>query len=163
MKSEFEKWFDGEYSNYGVGYKKYYKNETDSYVSDFVDDRYSAFQAGHQHQQSKVDELQRRNQMLNDNIKEQGQKLVYQNKVIETQDEKLIDLRDEKAELKKRVGAATAKWISIISILTTTESNVPDVIYQQLDELHDALCGYELWQALKCGEESKPSDKNKPA
>ena len=46
------------------------------------------------------------NQMLNDNIKEQGQKLVYQNEVIETQAEKLIDLRDEKAELQKRVDAA---------------------------------------------------------
>ena len=56
--------------------------------------------------QSKVDELQRRNQMLNDNIKEQGQKLVYQNEVIETQAEKLLGLRDEKAELQKRVDAA---------------------------------------------------------
>ena len=52
-----------------------------------------------QHQQSKVDDLQRRNRMLNENIKEQGQKLVYQNEVIETQAEKLIDLRDEKAGL----------------------------------------------------------------
>ena len=51
----------------------------------------------------KIDELQRRNQMLNDNIKEQGQKLVYQNEVIETQAEKLLCLRDEKAELQKRV------------------------------------------------------------
>ncbi|MFP0693581.1 hypothetical protein ACLDYA_16060 [Acinetobacter baumannii] len=59
-----------------------------------------------QHQQAKVEELQRRNQMLNDNIKEQGQKLVYQNEVIETQAEKLLGLRDEKAELQKRVGAA---------------------------------------------------------
>ena len=48
-------------------------------------------------------DLQRRNQMLNDNIKEQGQKLVYQNEVIETQAEKLLCLRDEKAELQKRV------------------------------------------------------------
>ena len=53
--------------------------------------------------QSKVDELQRRNQMLNDNIKEQGQKLVYQNEVIETQSEKLLGLRDEKAELQTEV------------------------------------------------------------
>src|SRR5574343_679655 len=43
----------------------------------------------------KVDELQRRNQMLTDSIKEQGQKLVYQNEVIETQAEKLLCLRDE--------------------------------------------------------------------
>ena len=59
-----------------------------------------------QEQQSKIDELQRRNQMLNDNIKEQGQKLVYQNEVIETQAEKLLGLRDEKAGLQKRVDAA---------------------------------------------------------
>ncbi|MCW1878218.1 hypothetical protein ABEV05_05065 [Acinetobacter baumannii] len=59
-----------------------------------------------QEQQAKVEELQRRNQMLNDNIKEQGQKLVYQNEVIETQAEKLLGLRDEKAELQKRVDAA---------------------------------------------------------
>ena len=56
--------------------------------------------------QGEIDELQRRNQMLNDNIKEQGQKLVYQNEVIETQAEKLLGLRDEKAGLQKRVAAA---------------------------------------------------------
>ena len=56
--------------------------------------------------QSKIDELHRRNQMLSNNIKEQGQKLVYQNEVIETQAEKLLGLRDEKAELQKRVDAA---------------------------------------------------------
>ena len=67
-----------------------------------------------QHRQTKVDELQRRNQMLNDNIKEQGQKLVYQNEVIETQAEKLLGLRDEKAELQKRIDAA----LEIISCLT---------------------------------------------
>lgn len=54
------------------------------------------------------EELQRRNQMLNDNIKEQGQKLVYQNEVIETQAEKLLGLRDENAEMQKRVDAALA-------------------------------------------------------
>ena len=67
----------------------------------------------YQHQQSKVDELHRRNQMLNDNIKEQGQKLVYQNEVIETQAKKLLGLRDENAEMQKRVDAAQKlleKW-----------------------------------------------------
>lgn len=59
-----------------------------------------------QHRQTEVDELQRRNQMLNNNIKEQGQKLVYQNEVIETQAEKLLGLRDENAELQKRLDAA---------------------------------------------------------
>ncbi|OTL06813.1 hypothetical protein [Acinetobacter nosocomialis] len=65
-----------------------------------------AFEGGQQSMQAKVEELQRRNQMLNDNIKEQGQKLVYQNEVIETQAEKLLGLRDEKAELQKRVDKA---------------------------------------------------------
>lgn len=65
-----------------------------------------AYEAGQQSQQAKVEGLQRRNQMLNDNIKEQGQKLVYQNEVIETQAEKLLGLRDEKAELQKRVDKA---------------------------------------------------------
>ncbi|WP_290011892.1 hypothetical protein, partial [Acinetobacter pittii] len=71
----------------------------DEYADDFVSGAWWGFQ----HQQAKVEELQRRNQMLNDNIKEQGQKLVYQNEVIETQAEKLLGLRDEKAELQKRV------------------------------------------------------------
>ena len=65
-----------------------------------------AFEGGQQSMQAKVEELQRRNQILNDNIKEQGQKLVYQNEVIETQAEKLLGLRDEKAELQKRMDKA---------------------------------------------------------
>lgn len=76
--------------------------------------------AGEEAQQAKVEELQRRNQILNDNIKEQGQKLVYQNEVIETQAEKLLGLRDEKAELQKRVdqqGLIIAKAMSIASDL----------------------------------------------
>lgn len=72
--------------------------------------------AGEEAQQAKVEELQRRNQMLNDNIKEQGQKLVYQNEVIETQAEKLLGLRDEKAELQKRVDAAELKLKEIANI-----------------------------------------------
>ncbi|WP_252150751.1 hypothetical protein [Acinetobacter baumannii] len=68
-----------------------------------------AFEGGQQSMQAKVEELQHRNQMLNDNIKEQGQKLVYQNEVIEKQAEKLLGLRDEKAELQKQVDAALKK------------------------------------------------------
>ncbi|QHJ79212.1 MAG: hypothetical protein [Caudoviricetes sp.] len=60
--------------------------------------------------QTEVDELQRRNKMLNDNVKEQGQKLVYQNGVIEKQAEKLLGLRDEKAELQKRMEALIQKY-----------------------------------------------------
>ncbi len=70
---------------------------------DSFNEKWAIWQEAWQHQQAKVEELQRRNQMLNDNIKEQGQKLVYQNEVIETQAEKLLGLRDEKAELQKRV------------------------------------------------------------
>ncbi|MCF4281336.1 hypothetical protein [Acinetobacter baumannii] len=77
------------------------------YSPDSLRGKYWAiWQEAWQHQQAKVEELQRRNQMLNDNIKEQGQKLVYQNEVIETQAEKLLGLRDEKAELQKRVDGA---------------------------------------------------------
>lgn len=72
--------------------------------------------AGEQHQQPKVDELQRRNQMLNDNIKEQGQKLVYQNEVIETQAEKLLGLRDENAELQKRVDELQTAFKQLIEM-----------------------------------------------
>lgn len=84
-------------------FEEYYKNSEwfGTYQSDLM--MKEAFWAGQQSMQSKAEELQRRNQMLNDNIKEQGQKLVYQNEVIETQAEKLLGLRDEKAELQKRV------------------------------------------------------------
>ncbi|MFP0401301.1 hypothetical protein [Acinetobacter nosocomialis] len=90
-------------------FEEYYKNSEwfGTYQSDLMMEE--AFEAGQQSQQAKVEELQRRNQMLNDNIKEQGQKLVYQNEVIETQAEKLLGLRDEKAELQKRVDAALKK------------------------------------------------------
>ncbi|WP_000356508.1 hypothetical protein [Acinetobacter baumannii] len=79
---------------------------TDAMDLESFNEKWEAWANCWQHQQAKVEELQRRNQMLNDNIKEQGQKLVYQNEVIETQAEKLLGLRDEKAELQKRVDGA---------------------------------------------------------
>lgn len=88
-------------------FEEYWNEHGDVYAMEIAEDAWD-------YQQSKVDELQRRNQMLNDNIKEQGQKLVYQNEVIETQSEKLLSLRDEKAELQKGVDAA----LEIISCLT---------------------------------------------
>ena len=97
MKSEFEKW---------LGCVWLSDAEWDESKNTYSDSRIHCMWSAWQHQQSKVDELQRRNQMLNDSIKEQGQKLVYQNEVIETQAEKLLCLRDEKAELQKRVDAA---------------------------------------------------------
>lgn len=78
----------------------------DAMCLESFNEKWEAWANAWQHQQAKVEELQRRNQMLNDNIKEQGQKLVYQNEVIETQAEKLLGLRDEKAELQKRVDKA---------------------------------------------------------
>ena len=101
----------------------------------------------YQHQQSKMDELQRRNQMLNDNIKEQGQKLVYQNEVIETQAEKLLGLRDENAEMQKRVDAAQKlleKW------KTTGLNGKSDYAVGGAHARQN--CEDELEQALKGGE-----------
>ena len=95
-----------------------------------------------QHQQSKIDELQRRNQMLNDNIKEQGQKLVYQNEVIETQAEKLLGLRDEKAGLQKRIDDYEKLTTSIRNEfdLWSDDSEFADVIEAQIENL-EALRG----------------------
>lgn len=103
----FIQYFNNEYPNFGgKPILERYKVEFDAFDNEFIDSRYYAFQSAWQHQQAKVEELQRINQMLNDNIKEQGQKLVYQNEVIETQAEKLLGLRDEKAELQKGVDKA---------------------------------------------------------
>ena len=90
--------------------------------------------------QSKVDELQRRNQMLNDNIKEQGQKLVYQNEVIETQAEKLLGLRDEKAELQKRVDAVK-QLIQEYRDPPTEDKTFCHALSIVADELEQALKG----------------------
>ena len=88
--------------------------------------------------QSKVDELQRRNQMLNDNIKEQDQKLVYQNEVIETQAEKLLGLRDEKAELQKRVDKAI---YLLASLKAENDLWGCDQVERQIELLEQALKG----------------------
>ena len=95
--------------------------------------------------QARLDELQRRNQMLNDNIKEQGQKLVYQNEVIETQAEKLLDLGDEKAELQKRVDS-TLKVVQSMRN-EVKHGHMSDEEVQMLSSFAD-----ELEQALKGGE-----------
>ena len=112
MRSEFESREAFERIFGGEGEIDLSKDETGEYSFQPSRFAYSFFLVAWQYRQTEVDELQRRNQMLNDNIKEQGQKLVYQNKVIETQAEKLLGLRDEKAELQKRVDAAL-KMISI--------------------------------------------------
>lgn len=103
----------------------------DEYADDFVSGAWWGFQ----HQQAKVEELQRRNQMLNDNIKEQGQKLVYQNEVIETQAEKLLGLRDEKAELQKRVDKAIRLLVE--AELYQSEPNIDLAVKALKGEGHD--------------------------
>lgn len=87
--------------------------------------------------QAKVEELQRRNQMLNDNIKEQGQKLVYQNEVIETQAEKLLGLRDEKAELQKRVDSlekAEFKLAQVKAILQNNPKLLESILVKKIEQ-----------------------------
>lgn len=96
------------------------------------------FKKGWESRQTEVDELQRRNQILNDNIKEQGQKLVYQNEVIETQAEKLLGLRDEKAELQKRVDAAI---YLLPSIKAENDLWGCDQVERQIELLEQALKG----------------------
>lgn len=94
-----------------------------------------------QHQQTKVDELQHRNKMLIDSIKEQGQKLVYQNEVIETQSEKLLGLRDEKAELQKRVDDLTKVMEELLEEMKYPTATFEEVICSGVRELEQALKG----------------------
>ena len=97
--SDFEEYIKNKYPEDYAVLSIMYSNQA---MEELYPDQFEAWQE----QQAKVDELQRRNKMLSNNIKEQGQKLVYQNEVIETQAEKLLGLRDEKAELQKRLDAA---------------------------------------------------------
>lgn len=69
MKS-FDEWFNKEYSNYGDSYKELYDENSDSYKSEFVDDRYGAFQAGQQSKQAEVDELRKRIDVLTGKVNE---------------------------------------------------------------------------------------------
>ena len=99
--SDFEEYIKNKYPEDYAVLSTMYSNQA---MEELYPDQFEVWQE----QQSKIDELQRRNQMLNDSIKEQGQKLVYQNEVIETQAEKLLGLRDEKAELQERINEAVA-------------------------------------------------------
>lgn len=78
------------------------------------------FEAGQQSRQAEVDQLQSQ-------INEMAEVGLSQESAIREKD--------------KRIERATAKWISIVTILTTTDTGVPDAIFKQLDQLHDALCG----------------------
>ena len=132
MRSEFEEWAT-ENDKYGI------HRHTDK-CSEYSEWDTQAAWESWQHQQSKVDELQRRNQMLNDNIKEQGQKLVYQNEVIETQSEKLLGLRDENAELQKRVDSVN-QLIQEYRDPPTEDKTFCHALSIVADELEQALKG----------------------
>ena len=126
MRSEFERLFTAQ--------RSYRSSDKEAFIR--------GCEAAYKHQQSKVDEIQRRNQMLNDNIKEQGQKLVYQSEVIETQAEKLLGLRDEKAELQKRVDAVQKlirEWKEWVK--NNQSHNVCVYIEESITELEQAIKG----------------------
>ncbi len=95
----------------------------------------AAYEAGQQSMQAKVEELQTQ--------------LSLQRQRVKAFEEELASSRNYGDELQKRVDAATRKWIAVTSIATTCPNQLPDEFFQKLDELHDALCGYELEQALK--------------
>ncbi|MDI3379276.1 hypothetical protein [Acinetobacter sp. V89_7] len=116
-----------------------------------------------QEQQKQIDELNQNNEKLRldhaaykkgvkNIIQEKLKQIEGRNFTIAAMERSFVLANAKVDELQARIQAATAKWISIASILAITESNVPDVIYKQLDELHDALCGFEPEQALKGGE-----------
>lgn len=107
---------------------------------------------GYRIRQTEVDELQRRNQMLNDNIKEQGQKLVYQNEVIKTQAEKLLGLRDEKAELQKRVDDLTQVMEELLEEMKYPTATFEEVICSGVRELEQALKGEQYEEHRKKAE-----------
>jgi len=133
MKSEFEKWYRDKHQ---ITKPLYFFEDTQRYEDGFTQDAWEVWQ----HRQTEVDELQRRNQMLNENIKEQGQKLDYQNEVIETQAEKLLCLRDEKAELQKRVDAVKT-LIEEYRDPPTEDKTFRHALSIVADELEQALKG----------------------
>ena len=147
MKSEFESREVFECIFGDEGEIDLSKDETGEYSFQPSRFAYSFFLVAWQYRQTEVDELQRRNKMLIDSIKEQGQKLVYQNEVIETQAEKLLCLRDEKAELQKRVDAAKYYMKNIFS----GDAEVDQCHLGDLLDILDGKIVDELEQALKGG------------
>ncbi|HDI2930600.1 TPA: hypothetical protein PKT90_002319 [Acinetobacter baumannii] len=133
-REEFEKWFE---ETHDVIITTQFKKEGERYLDRNVRRSFETWQ----HRQAKVEELQRRNQMLNDNIKEQGQKLVYQNEVIETQAEKLLGLRDEKAELQKRVVSLTQTMEELLEEMKYPTATFEEVIVCGVKMLEQALKG----------------------
>ena len=142
--SDFEKWFKTTSAYRMLESMNYYKMDLFHWIEARGEYRHTSVQIAFMtwvEQQAKIDELQRRNQMLNDNIKEQGQKLVYQNEVIETQAEKLLCLRDEKAELQKRVDDLTQVVEELLEEMKYPTATFEEVICSGVRELEQALKG----------------------
>ena len=142
--SDFEKWFKTTSAYRMLESMNYYKMDLFHWIEARGEYRHTSVQIAFMtwvEQQAKIDELQRRNQMLNDNIKEQGQKLVYQNEVIETQSEKLLGLRDEKAELQKRVDDLTQVVEELLEEMKYPTATFEEVICSGVRELEQALKG----------------------
>lgn len=91
----FIDWFMCEYSNFsGKPISERYDEAFDSFNNDFIDARYDAFQDGWKAQQAKVEELQRRNQMLSDSTLEMGGKHIRDTNIINQQASTLFRLRE---------------------------------------------------------------------
>ncbi len=127
-REEFEKWLDD--NNMFMNIERRFDQESNTY--DYCAIRW--IWESWQHQQAKVEELQTQ--------------LSLQRQRVKAFEEELASSRNYGDELQKRVDAATRKWIAVTSIATTCPNQLPDEFFQKLDELHDALCGYELEQAL---------------
>lgn len=132
----FDEWFDENCDGSDLA-----KDACRKLWDEFSDQINIICRKSYEKQQSKVDELQRRNQMLSENIKEQGQKLVNQNEVIETQAEKLLGLRDEKAELQKRVDDLTElNRLKTIALQQSVNRTSP-YVHEKIVALEQALKG----------------------
>ena len=147
MKSEFEKWYRDKYQ---VTKQLYFFEDTQRYEDGFAQDAWEVWQ----HQQSKIDELQKKNAWLSDVAERENKRA---NKL---QEEKVSTTTllgktiQEKNELQKRVDAAFRvlsqfnalddeawkRWKREACMFSQGESNA----YEHAVRL--------LWQALKGGE-----------
>lgn len=96
-----------------------------------------------------IQTLQGRSAALQDRVNELQKQVIDQGQRFNEQAQRVKDLEHKNGELQKRVDAATRKWVAVTSIATTCPNQLPDEFFKKLDELHDALCGVGLEQALK--------------
>ncbi|MDW7563771.1 hypothetical protein RZN37_30070, partial [Klebsiella pneumoniae] len=82
------------------------------------------------------------------------QKLDNQNEVIETQAEKLHGLRDEKAELQKRVDSLTQTMEELLKEMKYPTATFEEVIVCGVKELEQALKGDQYDEHRKKAEEA---------